>query len=71
MRFLWFLVVIAGVVFAGGWAFMLTIGIVHHEWWSAVPPIGYWSAVQVVLVPVVATAVSTFVATIINALTGD
>lgn len=28
-----------------GWLFMLAVGVVHHEWWPAVPTIGYWWAV--------------------------
>ena len=25
---------------------MLAVGIVHHEWWAAVPTIGYWWAIM-------------------------
>lgn len=28
-----------------GFAFMLAVGVVHHEWWPAVPTIGFWWAV--------------------------
>ena len=41
---LWLLFLIASP-FVGGWALMLGIGVLHHEWWSAVPTIGYWPAV--------------------------
>lgn len=28
-----------------GWAFMLLVGVIHHEWWPAVPTIGYGWAI--------------------------
>ena len=34
--------------FLQGWMFMLGVGVVHAEWWSSVPTIGYWWAVLVV-----------------------
>lgn len=39
---------IAYSIFAG-WAFMLAIGLVHHEWIPACPTIGYWPAVGIAL----------------------
>lgn len=33
----------------GGWTLMLAVGVVHHEWWPAVPTIGYWWAVVLCL----------------------
>lgn len=29
----------------GGWALMLAVGVIHHEWIPQCPTIGYWSAV--------------------------
>lgn len=26
------------------WFFMLAVGVIHAEWWPAVPTIGYWWA---------------------------
>lgn len=31
-----------------GWFFMLAVGIAHHDWWPAIPPIGFWWAVLLV-----------------------
>lgn len=31
-----------GLTFVGGWVFMLTVGIIHHEWLHQVPTLGYW-----------------------------
>jgi hypothetical protein len=31
-----------------GFWLMLAVGIVHHEWWPAIPTIGYWWSVLVV-----------------------
>lgn len=25
-----------------GWLFMVAVGVIHAEWWPAVPTIGYW-----------------------------
>jgi len=46
----WF--VLAPIVFAagalfGGWMLMLTVGVIHGEWLTDMPTIGYWSAVKV------------------------
>lgn len=30
-----------------GWAFMLAVGVLHAQWWSTVPTIGFWPAVLV------------------------
>lgn len=32
----------------GGMTFMFAVGVVHHEWWPAVPTIGYWWSVLLV-----------------------
>ena len=32
-----------------GWMFMLAVDVAHTHWWSAVPTIGYWWAVLIVL----------------------
>ena len=31
--------------FGNGWFLMLAVGVAHHEWWPALPTIGYWWAV--------------------------
>jgi hypothetical protein len=33
------------IALMAGWAFMLAVGVIHHEWIPACPTIGYWSAV--------------------------
>lgn len=71
MRAIICLVFIAAAVFLGGWSLMLTVGVVHNEWWPAVPPIGYWSAVQVVLVPTAFGCVSVFASEFFKAVAGD
>lgn len=41
----------------GAWTLMLAVGIAHNDWWPALPPIGYWTALAVyVLLPYGATA---------------
>jgi hypothetical protein len=30
---------------AAGWALMLAVGVIHHEWIPQCPTIGYWWAV--------------------------
>ncbi len=42
------LVIVALAYLFRGWWFMLGVGVIHHEWWPAVPTIGYWWAVAVV-----------------------
>lgn len=34
--------------FAGGWIFMLLVGIVHNDWMPTVPTTGYWVSVLIV-----------------------
>lgn len=35
-----------------GWMFMLALGIAHNHWWPAIPTIGYWwSVLLLVAVP--------------------
>jgi len=34
---------------AAGWALMLAIGVIHHEWIPQCPTIGYWWAVLLAL----------------------
>lgn len=36
-------------VLTGGWYLMLSVGIVHHDWIHALPTLGYWRAVLLVL----------------------
>jgi hypothetical protein len=31
-----------------GWWFMLGVGVIHHEWWPAVPTVGYWWSIVIV-----------------------
>lgn len=31
----------------GAWLFMLTVGVMHGEWLTMMPTIGYWSAAKV------------------------
>ena len=36
-----------------GWALMLAVGVVHHEWWPEVPAIGYlWAALLALLLSI-------------------
>jgi hypothetical protein len=46
-----FLVIAVAGIGAGSWALMLTVGILHNDWWSFIPPMGYQTAFLVVLVP--------------------
>ena len=38
-----FLSAVFGLV--AGWALMLAVGVIHHEWITSCPTIGYWWAV--------------------------
>ena len=35
--------------FLNGWFFMLGIGVVHNDWWTTVPPVGYFTSVLIVV----------------------
>lgn len=48
-KFITRLLVSAVTSFIGGWEFMLAVGIMHRQWWPALPTIGYWWAVLVVV----------------------
>jgi hypothetical protein len=39
------LVVSCLTTLSGGWLFMLAVGVIHGEWISACPTIGFWWAV--------------------------
>jgi hypothetical protein len=28
-------------LFLGAWMLMLTVGVIHHEWWSFIPPMSF------------------------------
>lgn len=47
-RFLSALAVSILGAFFGGWMLMLGVGILHANWWSDMPPMGYWTAVLAV-----------------------
>lgn len=38
---------IAGYIALNAWIFMLTIGVIHNEWLTMMPTIGYWASVKV------------------------
>lgn len=38
------LAVIVGGWMASAWALMMFVGILHHEWWPAIPTMGYDAA---------------------------
>jgi hypothetical protein len=50
MIFLFLLLALAGVSL-GSWSLMLIVGIMHNDWWSFIPPMGYETAFLIVLVP--------------------
>lgn len=39
-------VTVAAIAFEA-WMIMLLIGVIHHEWLTMMPTIGYWSAVKI------------------------
>jgi hypothetical protein len=43
----WFVIIAVELVMflVAGWAFMLAIGVIHHEWIRSCPTIGYWWSV--------------------------
>lgn len=36
------------LAFALGWVFMLTVGVIHHEWIPQLPTLGYWWAFLII-----------------------
>ena len=62
----WSLVYDAGLAIPGGFVLMLTVGLVHHQWWPAMPTIGYLTAAGLVFltrqVITALTAKSTYLA---------
>jgi hypothetical protein len=42
----WVSVFIIGILFLGGWTWMLTFGIIH-AWWPHVPSMNYWTALEI------------------------
>lgn len=35
------LTIIAVALFVGAWLLMITVGVLHHEWWSFIPTMSY------------------------------
>lgn len=31
----------------GAWVFMLTVGVIHHEWLPQLPTLGYWASLLI------------------------
>jgi hypothetical protein len=38
---------VVGMLFLESWLFMLGVGVVHAEWLSGLPTIGYWASVKI------------------------
>lgn len=49
MRYLLLIPLIPASIAIEAWLLMLTVGVIHGEWLSGMPTIGYWSSVLVVL----------------------
>lgn len=57
---LWALLVSAVYSLVAGWAFMLAVGVIHHEWIASCPTIGYgWAVVVALLIRWALQAIST------------
>lgn len=46
MILLFVLILSVPATLLGAWMFMLTVGVMHGEWLTMMPTIGYWSAVK-------------------------
>jgi hypothetical protein len=51
MILLGFLIIAVAGIGLGSWSLMLVVGILHNDYWSFIPPMGYETAFLVVLVP--------------------
>ena len=45
-----FLGMLLGIVLSA-WSFMLTIGVMHHDWWPAIPTVSYGASLLIVGIP--------------------
>ena len=41
-----YLTLTAAIALLGGFLLMIAVGIMHHEWWSTLPTMGYWTAIK-------------------------
>jgi hypothetical protein len=40
-KFIAGIAILAASVFLGAWMLMLTVGVLHHEWWQFLPTMSY------------------------------
>ena len=52
------IVIILVALIGSAWSLMLTVGVLHSDWWGNIPTMGFHAAFVIVLVP---TAVITLV----------
>lgn len=38
-------------IFLSAWSFMLTIGVMHHDWWPVIPTVSYGASLLIVGIP--------------------
>lgn len=37
------------LTFIGAWVFMLLVGVIHHEWIAALPTLGWWPSLLIIV----------------------
>lgn len=67
VKFLALIPLVAGAWLITAWVLMINAGIVHHEWISALPPIGFTTAAVISGVSMLGVVVRLFVAGAIQA----
>lgn len=55
------LVILATALFVGAWMLMLTVGVLHHEWWSFIPTMSYKASLVISFVLMIRLIIGQFV----------
>jgi uncharacterized membrane protein YphA (DoxX/SURF4 family) len=60
------ILLIAGSTVISAWGVMLLVGILHHDWWPAIPPMSFNTALLVCTVLVLFALMGNFVPSLLS-----
>jgi Na+/citrate or Na+/malate symporter len=57
----------AALVAASAWGLMLTVGVLHHDWWTVIPTMSYNTAILVVVISMASASLTYLAAEVVKA----
>lgn len=58
---------LAALAMVSAWGLMLTVGVLHHDWWAVIPPMSFGTSFTVTVISLVAATLTYAVAEVIKA----